>query len=71
MEESESLAQLAKRAQAWLFFGLLAMVDISPDACVTADIFSMSFQFIDTSLLLSVSQGSEHALPYEDSSGKG
>lgn len=69
MEESESLAQLAKRAQAWLFFGLLATVDISPDACVTSDIPSMSFQSIDTSLLLSVSQSPEHALPYEDSSG--
>lgn len=69
MEESESLAQLAKRAQAWLFFGLLAMVDISPDACVTSDISSMSFQSIDTSLLLSVSQSPEHALPCEDSSG--
>lgn len=65
----ESLAQLAKRAQAWLFFGPLAMVDISPDACVTSDIPEMSFQSIDTSLLLFVSQSSEHALPYEDSSG--
>lgn len=69
LEESESLAQLAKRAQAWLFFGLLAMVDISPDACVTSDIPLLSFQSIDTSLLLSVSQSSEHAVSYEDSSG--
>ncbi len=66
LEESESLAQLAKRAQAWLFFGLLAMVDISPDACVASDTSSMGFRMIDTSLLLSVRQGSEHALPYRD-----
>ena len=67
MEESESLAPLTKRAQAWLFFGLLAMVDISPDACVASDTSSMAFRIIDTSLLLSARQGSEHALPYRDS----
>ena len=66
LDESESFEQLAKRAQAWLFFGLLAMVDISPDACVTSDISSMSFRSIDTSLLLPFWQRSEHALPYED-----
>lgn len=65
LEESESLAQLAKRAQAWLFFGLLAMVDISPDACIAPDTSSTGFRIIDTSLLLSGRHGSGHALPWE------
>lgn len=34
LDQSESLAQLAERAQAWLFFGLLAITRVSPDACV-------------------------------------
>ena len=67
LEKSDTLAQLAKRAQAWLFFGLLAMVDVSPDACVASDTSSRGFRIIDTSLFLSVWQGSEHALPYRDS----
>ena len=46
LEESESLTQLAKRAQAWLFFGLLALLDVFPDACVASDTWT-----IDTSLL--------------------
>ncbi|KAI1113935.1 hypothetical protein F5Y14DRAFT_451540 [Nemania sp. NC0429] len=34
LDQSESLSQLAERAQAWLFFGLLAVVGIQPDACI-------------------------------------
>lgn len=65
LEESESLVQLAKRAQPWLFFGLLAMVYISPDACVASDTSSMALQIIDTSIL-PVRRGSKHELPYRD-----
>lgn len=43
------------------------MVDISPDACVASDTSSIAFRTIDTSLLLSVRQGSKRALPYRDS----
>ena len=37
LDQSESLAQLAERAQAWLFCGLLAFVGVPPDACVALD----------------------------------
>ncbi|KAH8591701.1 hypothetical protein B0O99DRAFT_719001 [Bisporella sp. PMI_857] len=65
--ESESLAQLSKRAQAWIFFGLLAVVDISPDACVIPDKSSMAHQIIDTSLLSALLRSSNNELPYRDS----
>jgi hypothetical protein len=34
-DEFESFAQLARRAQAWLFFGLLGIVGITPDQCIS------------------------------------
>jgi hypothetical protein len=34
LNKSESLDQLAERAQAWLFFGLLALAGIAPDTCI-------------------------------------
>lgn len=58
MGQSESLVQLAKRAQAWLFFGLLAVVGISPDAFIASDSTSTALQVIDTSLLPALLQGS-------------
>lgn len=35
--QSESLSQLAERAQAWLFFGILAVMGLQPDDCVILD----------------------------------
>lgn len=37
LDQSESLSQLAERAQAWLFFGILAVMGVHPDACVSLD----------------------------------
>ncbi|PMD63598.1 uncharacterized protein K444DRAFT_661042 [Hyaloscypha bicolor E] len=34
-DQFESFAQLARRAQAWLFFGLLGIVGITPDQCIS------------------------------------
>jgi hypothetical protein len=34
-DQFESFAQLAQRAQAWLFFGLLGIVGITPDQCIS------------------------------------
>jgi hypothetical protein len=34
LDQSESLAKFAERAQAWLFFRLLAVAGVSPDACI-------------------------------------
>ncbi|KAL8708883.1 MAG: hypothetical protein Q9220_006339 [cf. Caloplaca sp. 1 TL-2023] len=65
--QSESLEQLAKRAQAWLFFGLLAVIDISPEGCTASNISSVAFQTIDTTLLPTIRQRSRNALPYRDS----
>ncbi|KAI0469280.1 hypothetical protein F4859DRAFT_487618 [Xylaria cf. heliscus] len=37
LDQSESLVQLAERAQAWLFFGLLSIVDVSSNICIERD----------------------------------
>ncbi|KAI1742871.1 hypothetical protein F4680DRAFT_385306 [Xylaria scruposa] len=37
LDRSESLSQLAERAQAWLFFGLLAVAGVRPKACIDFD----------------------------------
>lgn len=34
LQRYEFLAQLAEKAQNWLFFGLLAVVGVHPNACV-------------------------------------
>ena len=66
LEQSESLAQLAERAQAWLFFGLLAFIELSPDACVASDTSSMASLAIDTSILPDlpfIRRGSKYSRP--------
>lgn len=37
LNQSESLSQLAERAQAWLFFGILAVMGVHPDVFVRLD----------------------------------
>lgn len=50
LNESASLAQLAERAQAWLFFGLLAVAGIHPHACIGPDT-NTGQRLIDTTML--------------------
>jgi hypothetical protein len=59
MENSDSLVQLAKRDQACLFFGLLAVVGVSPEVCIASDASSMPFRLIDTSVLPSLLHGTD------------
>ena len=68
MEQLESLRQLAKRAQAWLFFGFLTVVCIPSDACNASDTSSIAGQIIDTSLLPALLRGFNDELSYSDSS---
>ncbi|ETS73444.1 hypothetical protein PFICI_15049 [Pestalotiopsis fici W106-1] len=57
----ESLLQLARMGQAWLFFGLLGIVGISPEACISAVDDATSTiaeeRWIDTSHLPDLLQG--------------
>jgi hypothetical protein len=68
LEQSESLTQLAGRAQAWLFFGLLAVARISPDACIDGTTSSgPSERSVDTSATLSLldNDTSSHGMHFE------
>ncbi|KAI0553174.1 hypothetical protein F4679DRAFT_499025 [Xylaria curta] len=63
LDRSESLAQLAERAQAWLFFGLLAVAGVHHNACID---FKTGEHLINTKMLPYLLNFAKHTTELRD-----